>query len=69
VHFPTFQSAWPDANLLFDVDLPLARETRKRTFERVIAAGLEVGGGHLLAPGFARVERASTVYRIVPSDG
>jgi glyoxylase-like metal-dependent hydrolase (beta-lactamase superfamily II) len=53
----------------FPVDLPLARETRKQTFERVIADGLEVGGGHLLAPGFARVERASTVYRIVPSAG
>ena len=69
VHLPTFQPARPDANLLFDVDLPLARETRKQTFERVIADGLEVGGGHLLAPGFARVERAGTVYRIVPSDG
>jgi len=69
VHFPTFQSARPDANLLFDVDPPLARETRKQTFERVIADGLEVGGGHLLAPGFARVERVGTVYRIVPSDG
>ena len=69
VHFPTFQSARPDASLLFDVDMPLARETRKQTFERVIADGLEVGGGHLLAPGFARVERAGTVYRIVPSDG
>jgi glyoxylase-like metal-dependent hydrolase (beta-lactamase superfamily II) len=68
VHFPTFQSARPDANLLFDVDPPLARETRKQTFERVIADGLEVGGGHLLAPGFARVERVGTVYRIVPSD-
>jgi glyoxylase-like metal-dependent hydrolase (beta-lactamase superfamily II) len=68
VHFPTFQSAQPDASLLFDVDLPLARETRKQTFERVIADGLEVGGGHLLAPGFARVERAGTAYRIVPSD-
>jgi hypothetical protein len=41
---------------------------RKQTFERVIADGLEVGGGHLLAPGFARVERAGTAYRIVPSD-
>ena len=69
VHFPTFQSVRPDASLLFDVDLPLARETRKQTFERVIADGLEVGGGHLLAPGFARVERAGTAYRIVPSDG
>lgn len=69
VHFPTFQSAQPDASLLFDVDLPLARKTRKQTFERVITDGLEVGGGHLLAPGFARVERAGTVYRIVPSDG
>jgi glyoxylase-like metal-dependent hydrolase (beta-lactamase superfamily II) len=60
--------ARPDASLLFDVDQPLARETRKQTFERVIAEGLEVGGGHLLAPGFARVERAGAVYRIVPSD-
>jgi glyoxylase-like metal-dependent hydrolase (beta-lactamase superfamily II) len=68
VHLPTFQPTRPDASLLFDVDLPLARETRKQTFERVIADGLEVGGGHLLAPGFARVERAGPVYRIVPSD-
>jgi glyoxylase-like metal-dependent hydrolase (beta-lactamase superfamily II) len=69
VHLPTFQPARPDAGLLFDVDLPLARETRKQTFERAIADGLEVGGGHLLAPGFARVERAGTAYRIVPSGG
>jgi len=68
VHLPTFQPARPDASLLFDVDLPLARETRKQTFERAIADRLEVGGGHLLAPGFARVERAGLVYRIVPSD-
>jgi glyoxylase-like metal-dependent hydrolase (beta-lactamase superfamily II) len=67
VHLPTFQPARPDANLIFDVDLPLTRKTRKQTFERVIADGLEIGGGHLLAPGFARVERAGTVYRIVPS--
>jgi glyoxylase-like metal-dependent hydrolase (beta-lactamase superfamily II) len=68
VHLPTFQPARPDANLIFDVDLPRTRETRKQTFERVIADGLEIGGGHLLAPGFARVERAGMVYRIVPSD-
>ena len=67
VHLPTFQPARPDAGLLFDVDLPLARETRKQMFERAIADKLEVGGGHLLAPGFARVERAGSVYRIVPS--
>jgi glyoxylase-like metal-dependent hydrolase (beta-lactamase superfamily II) len=67
VHFPTFQPARPDVSLLFDVDMPLARATRKQTFERVIADRLEVGGGHLLAPGFARVERAGTGYLIVPS--
>ena len=67
VHLPTFQPARPDAGLLFDVDLPLARETRKQMFERAIADKLEVGGGHLLAPGFARVERAGQVYKIVPS--
>jgi glyoxylase-like metal-dependent hydrolase (beta-lactamase superfamily II) len=69
VHLPTFQPARPDASLLFDVDQPLARETRKQTFERMIAEELEVGGGHMLAPGFARVERSGTVYRIVPSHG
>jgi len=68
VHLPTFQPARPDASLLFDVDQSLARATRKQTFERAIADRLEVGGGHLLAPGFARVERAGTVYRIVPSE-
>jgi glyoxylase-like metal-dependent hydrolase (beta-lactamase superfamily II) len=67
VHLPTFQPAQPDANLIFDVDLPLTRETRKQTFERVIADELEIGGGHLLDPGFARVERAGAAYRIVPS--
>jgi glyoxylase-like metal-dependent hydrolase (beta-lactamase superfamily II) len=68
VHLPTFQPARPDASHLFDVDQPLARETRKQTFERVIAEELEVGGGHLLTPGFAWIERADAVYRIVPSD-
>jgi glyoxylase-like metal-dependent hydrolase (beta-lactamase superfamily II) len=67
VHLPTFQPAWPDANLIFDIDLQLTRQTRKQTFERVIAEGLEIGGGHLLDPGFARVERAASVYQIVPS--
>jgi glyoxylase-like metal-dependent hydrolase (beta-lactamase superfamily II) len=69
VHLPTFQPARPDASLLFDVDMLLARETRRQIFERAITEGLEVGGGHLLAPGFARVERAGAVYRIVRSDG
>jgi glyoxylase-like metal-dependent hydrolase (beta-lactamase superfamily II) len=68
VHLPTFQPARPDASLVFDVDQPLARQTRKQTFERAIVDDLEIGGGHLLAPGFARVERAGMAYRIVPSD-
>jgi glyoxylase-like metal-dependent hydrolase (beta-lactamase superfamily II) len=69
VHLPTFQAAWPDASLLFDVDPPLARQTRKQTFQHVIAENLEIGGGHVLGPGFARVERDGTAYRIVPSSG
>lgn len=69
VHFPTFQPTWPNANLIFDVDPLQARETRKETFERMIADGMEIGGGHLLAPGFASVQRDTVAYRIVPSDG
>jgi glyoxylase-like metal-dependent hydrolase (beta-lactamase superfamily II) len=69
VHLPQFQPAHPDASLIFDVDQAQARETRKRTFVRVIADDLEFGGGHILTPGFARLERAGTAYRIVPSQG
>jgi len=63
VHLPTLQPARPDANLILDVELPLTRQT----FERVMAEEPEIGGGHLVEPGFARVERFGTVYRIVPS--
>jgi hypothetical protein len=35
----------------------------RQTFERLIADRLEIGGGDLLALGFARVERADKVYR------
>lgn len=69
VHFPTFQPTWPNANLIFDVDPLQARETRLETFEWMIADGIEIGGGHLLAPGFARVQRDAMAYQIVPSDG
>lgn len=69
VHLPQFQPARPDASLAFDIDQVPARKTRRETFERVIVDDLEVGGGHILEPGFARVERAGDAYRIVPSDG
>jgi len=45
MHLPTFQPARPDASLLFDVDQPLEPETRKQTFERVIADGLGASPG------------------------
>jgi glyoxylase-like metal-dependent hydrolase (beta-lactamase superfamily II) len=47
----------PDIDSIFDWDSGIARETRKRTVERLIADGSIVGASHLPAPGLGRFVR------------
>jgi glyoxylase-like metal-dependent hydrolase (beta-lactamase superfamily II) len=66
VHFPAVQVPRPDAALVFDSDRQAARDTRKRTFDRVAADRLRVAGAHLDFPGFGYIVREGTSYRYEP---
>lgn len=47
----------PEIDSVFDWDSGIARETRKKTVERLIADGSLVGASHLPAPGLGRFVR------------
>jgi hypothetical protein len=56
----------PEAALVFDVDPQGARDTRRRTFDRVAADRLRVAGAHLDFPGFGYIVRRGTGYHYEP---
>jgi glyoxylase-like metal-dependent hydrolase (beta-lactamase superfamily II) len=66
VHLPAVQVPRPEAALVFDVDPQMARDTRRRIFDRVAADRLRVGGAHLDFPGFGHIERRGASYRFTP---
>jgi hypothetical protein len=51
---------------VFDVDPQAARDTRRRTFDRVAADRLRVAGAHLDFPGFGYIVRHGAGYRYEP---
>jgi glyoxylase-like metal-dependent hydrolase (beta-lactamase superfamily II) len=57
----------PDWYPVFDMDPPLAVETRKRILDRAATERLQVVGYHFPMPATGRVERAgASSYRLVP---
>jgi len=66
VHLAAVQIPSPEAALVFDVDLQVARDTRRRTFDRVAADRLRVAGAHLDFPGFGYIVRQGAGYRYEP---
>ncbi|MCG7623370.1 quorum-quenching N-acyl-homoserine lactonase RmmL [Epibacterium sp. Ofav1-8] len=62
VHSTALQFANPGWTIPFDVDQPLAAETRKAMFDRAAADQLLVTGMHLDFPGLGRVERDGAAY-------
>jgi glyoxylase-like metal-dependent hydrolase (beta-lactamase superfamily II) len=65
VHMPELQVPRPDVTMLYDSDPPLAAASRRAIFELAIEANLLVGGMHLHFPGFARMARDGSGYRLV----
>lgn len=65
IHSEALQLARPDWGVMFDVDADQARATRKALFDRVATDGLTIAGPHLMAPQFARLERAAQGYRLI----
>lgn len=68
IHCETFQVAEPSWSVLFDVDQAQARATREGLFDRVATDGLMISGPHVRFPGFSRLERAKTGYRLMHLD-
>jgi glyoxylase-like metal-dependent hydrolase (beta-lactamase superfamily II) len=64
---PAFFLPNPEWYPVFDMDPPMAVETRKRLLDRAATERLEVVGYHFPMPATGRVERAGTGYRLVPA--
>ncbi|GKO56851.1 MBL fold metallo-hydrolase [Klebsiella quasipneumoniae] len=66
VHFPSIQSARPEASVAFDVDPDQARRTRESLLRQAASERWLVGGMHLGLPGFASVENTASGYCLRP---
>ena len=67
IHVAALQVPRPDAGLVFDVDVSMARATRAKTFEWVERERLCVAGAHLDFPGFGTLARDGDRYRYLPA--
>ena len=65
VHIPGVQVPRPEAAMVFDWEPERGVESRRRTFDMVIADRLLVGGMHVHFPGFARMTRGGEGYRLI----
>jgi glyoxylase-like metal-dependent hydrolase (beta-lactamase superfamily II) len=65
---PAFFMANPEWFPVFDMDPPMAVETRKRLLDRAATERMPVIGYHFDMPATGRVERAGTGYRLVPAN-
>ncbi|MDR6263150.1 MBL fold metallo-hydrolase [Roseobacter sp. N2S] len=61
-HSQVLQFADPEIGIAFDIDMDMARTTRKRTLDMVTADKMTISGGHMLRPNIGRLERAGTGY-------
>ena len=57
----------PDWQLAFDMDKPLAVQSRKKIYDMAIAEKIPVQGFHFPFPGVAYVEKEGSGYRLVPA--
>lgn len=57
----------PDWQLMFDMDKPLAVQSRKKIYDMTIADKIPVQGFHFPFPGVAHVEKDGNGYRLVPA--
>ena len=62
VHFPSIQSARPEASVAFDVEPEQARRPREILLRQAASERWLIAGMHLGLPGFARVENTASGY-------
>jgi len=66
VHATKLQMDHPDWTIAFDVDADMARATRMRVLDMVVADDISVAGMHLDFPGFGHISRNGSAYRFDP---
>jgi glyoxylase-like metal-dependent hydrolase (beta-lactamase superfamily II) len=57
----------PDWHILFDIDAPLAEQTRRKFFDMAVAEKMPIQAFHHPFPGLGHVEKDGTGYRWVPA--
>ncbi len=62
-HHPA-QAAHPEWNVAFDIDQPLAAETRRRVFAMLADEGWVQASGHYPRPGIGRVRRSGDAFAV-----
>lgn len=65
IHAPALQAADPEISIAFDMDMAMARDTRKRLLDMIAAEGALFTGGHFLHPAFNRLERRGAGYALI----
>ena len=67
VHIPEVQTARPEACMAFDTDTTQAEASRRAVFDMVATDEIMITGMHLHFPGFSRLVRDGTGYRLIPA--
>ncbi len=65
VHVPEIQTARPEVCIAFDVDPGQAEASRRAVFDMAATDGVLLTGMHLHFPGFSRLIRAGSGYRLI----
>ena len=66
MHVQQLQMPNPNVSVVFDVDAPMARETRKAFLAHAVAQGYPVAGMHMAFPGIGHIRAEGSGYRWVP---
>jgi glyoxylase-like metal-dependent hydrolase (beta-lactamase superfamily II) len=63
---PSLFARNPDWAVLFDMNPEMARQSRRRIFERLVKEKMMAGGFHFPFPAFGTIEPAGNGYQFVP---
>jgi glyoxylase-like metal-dependent hydrolase (beta-lactamase superfamily II) len=67
VHLSAIQISHPDAALAYDLDKPLAIQSRKRILDMAATERFAIAGAHVNAPGFGYVVRKGATFAFEPA--
>ena len=64
IHFETIQIPRPDVAVAYDMDAGASAGARRTIFDMCVSERLLILGAHITYPGFGRLERCGSAYRL-----